>query len=125
MNLLVAEIKKYIENTDTDKSLLPAENEEIKNYINRIFNDKNNYLFINDIMNVTYHWLDSVKCPFKNWKEDVHYYNLLEEAFDLPQKDGIDNRLKHKVIHHIQKNITHSINVNRTVKELYAGWDDE
>ena len=33
MNLLVAEIKKHIENTDTDKSLLPAENEEIKNYI--------------------------------------------------------------------------------------------
>lgn len=125
MDSLEKAIINHIEANNLDKSLLPVRGEAPKEYTNRIFNSKNNYLFINDIMEITLHWLDKVKCPFPTWKEDVHFYNRLEEAFNLPHKEGVDRQLQHNVIHHIQKNITHSINVNRTPQEVFRGWDDE
>jgi len=72
----------------------------------------------------TIDYLNSIRFPCKDWKEDKKYFDQLEKEFSKVPDDEEGKLLLETLKQLIYDKRTSSLNVNKTTEELYAGWND-
>ena len=70
-------------------------------------------------------YLNSVRFPCGDWKEDKVYFDKLEEEFSEVPADEETKALLDELKKLICEKRNLSLNCNKTSEELYAGWDDD
>lgn len=69
-------------------------------------------------------YLNSIRFPCEDWKEDKKYFDKLELEFSEEPKDEETKaslEILKKLIYD-KRNL--SLNMNKTTEELFAGWND-
>lgn len=69
-------------------------------------------------------YLNSIRFPGNDWKEDAVYFDKLEAEFSEITDDEETQRLLKNLKKLIHDKRTDSLNMNKTTEELYAGWND-
>ncbi|MBR5310025.1 MAG: hypothetical protein IKU42_02740 [Oscillospiraceae bacterium] len=69
-------------------------------------------------------YLNSIRFPCGDWKEDAVYFDKLEAEFSEIPEDEETKVLLDELKKLIYDKRTSSLNCNKTTEELYAGWDD-
>ncbi|MBQ8784399.1 MAG: hypothetical protein IJZ57_11575 [Clostridia bacterium] len=70
-------------------------------------------------------YLNSIRFPCEDWKEDKKYFDELEKEFSEEPADKETELLLEELRNLIDKKRTSSLNMNKTTEELYAGWNDD
>lgn len=70
-------------------------------------------------------YLDSIRFPGKDWKDDKLFYDQLEKEFsEIPEEEEV-KAMHTELMSLIQHKRMVSLNCNKTSEELYAGWNDD
>ena len=69
-------------------------------------------------------YLNSIRFPCEDWKEDKKFYDRLEQEFVQKPDDDETRKLWRELNVLIYEKRVQSLNMNKTTEELYAGWDD-
>ena len=69
-------------------------------------------------------YLNSIRFPCEDWKEDKKFYDRLEQEFVQKPDDEETRKLWRELKALIYEKRVQSLNMNKTTEELYAGWDD-
>lgn len=69
-------------------------------------------------------YLNSIRFPCEDWKEDKKFYDRLEQEFVQKPDDEETRKLWRELKVLIYEKRVQSLNMNKTTEELYAGWDD-
>ena len=69
-------------------------------------------------------YLNSIRFPGNDWKEDKLYFDKLKKEFSEEPEDEETKLLLEKLRKLIYEKETSSLNMNKTTEELYAGWND-
>ena len=69
-------------------------------------------------------YLNSVRFPCEDWKEDKKYFDQLEIEFSEEPTDEETKQLLLELKKLIYDKRTSSLNMNKTTEELYAGWNE-
>ncbi|MBQ8604023.1 MAG: hypothetical protein IJ410_04175 [Oscillospiraceae bacterium] len=69
-------------------------------------------------------YLNSVRFPCEDWKEDKKYFDSLEAEFSAEAEDAETQALLETLKKLINDKRNHSLDMNKTTEELYAGWND-
>ena len=96
-------------------------NSETDNFESRVTNMKTYKQRIKDCID----YLNSIRFPCEDWKEDKKYFDNLEQEFSFEPEDEETEILLKELKKIIYKKRTSSLNMNKTTEELYAGWDDD
>ena len=70
-------------------------------------------------------YLNSVRFPCEDWREDKIYFDRLEKEFSEVATDEETEQLLQELKELICKKRTSSLNMNKTTEELFAGWNDD
>ena len=70
-------------------------------------------------------YLNSIRFPCADWKEDKMYFDQLEEEFSEEPTDEETASLLRTLRKLIDDKRANSLNMNKTTEELYAGWNDD
>ena len=70
-------------------------------------------------------YLNSIRFPCEDWKENKIYFDQLEKDFAEEPTDEETKLLLKELKSLICKKRTSSLNMNKTTEELYAGWNDD
>ena len=69
-------------------------------------------------------YLNSIRFPCDDWKEDKKFYDRLEQEFAQQPDDEETRKLWRELKVLIYEKRVQSLNMNKTTEELYAGWDN-
>lgn len=69
-------------------------------------------------------YLNSIRFPCEDWKEDKIYFDQLEKEFSEKPADEQTQVLLETLKKLIYDKRTASLNMNKTSEELFAGWND-
>lgn len=70
-------------------------------------------------------YLNSVRFPCEDWKEDKIYFDRLEKEFSEDAIDEETKQLQQELKKLIYEKRNLSLNMNKTTEELFAGWNDD
>ena len=70
-------------------------------------------------------YLNSIRFPCEDWKEDKKYFDQLEQEFSYEPEDEEGKNLLKELKTVIYDKRTASLNMNKTTEELFAGWNDD
>ena len=70
-------------------------------------------------------YLNSIRFPCEDWKEDKKYFDQLEQEFSCEPEDEEGKNLLKELKTVIYDKRTASLNMNKTTEELFAGWNDD
>lgn len=69
-------------------------------------------------------YLNSIRFPCNDWKEDKKYFDALEKELLSETGDLQITQLQLQLKKLIDDKRTESLNMNKTTEELYAGWNE-
>ena len=69
-------------------------------------------------------YLNSIRFPCEDWKEDQKYFERLEIEFSDVPDDEEEKQLLETLKQLIHDKRMASLNMNKTTEELFAGWDE-
>ena len=69
-------------------------------------------------------YLNSIRFPCNDWKEDKLYFDGLEREFSYEPNDEETKILLNELRKLINDKRTSSMNMNKTTEELFSGWND-
>ena len=70
-------------------------------------------------------YLNSIRFPAEDWKEDKIVFDQLESKFSRVPEDEETKVLYEELKKLIYEKRMTSLNCNKTTDELFAGWDDD
>lgn len=70
-------------------------------------------------------YLNSIRFPCEDWKEDEIYFERLEKEFSEEATDQETQHLLQELRELIYEKRNLSLNMNKTTEELFAGWNDD